>query len=131
VLQLLRGGELRTQSWLDSSDPLLIITTGLYRDKIYRRAYQHPHKPHIQYANRIQAGTVGYQIIENIYTNFNQVLYAIHGIYKNYGRKDAFLRNIPYLGIMGVGFGSALFHATNKYYTQWGPSLPHCKSMHN
>lgn len=55
----------------------------------------------------------------------NLVLYAIHGIYKNWGRKDAFLRNIPYLGIMGVGFGSALFHATNKYYTQWGSSISH------
>ncbi|KFY28983.1 hypothetical protein V493_02621 [Pseudogymnoascus sp. VKM F-4281 (FW-2241)] len=59
----------------------------------------------------------------NTLTNLTYILYAIHGIYKNWGRKDAFLRNIPYLGIMGVGFGSAIFHATNKYYTQWADDL--------
>jgi dihydroceramidase len=47
------------------------------------------------------------------------VLYAIHGIRKNSGRKDAFLRNLPYIGIMGVGVGSFIFHATLKNYTQW------------
>jgi len=50
------------------------------------------------------------------------VLYAYHGIKNNANRKDAVLRNLPYLGIAGVGIGSAIFHATMKYYTQW------CKS---
>ena len=47
------------------------------------------------------------------------VFYALHGIKNNANRKDAVLRNLPYLGIAGVGFGSAIFHATLKNYTQW------------
>jgi len=49
----------------------------------------------------------------------NIVLYAYHGIKNNSNRKDAILRNLPYLGIAGVGIGSAIFHATLKNYTQW------------
>jgi hypothetical membrane protein len=52
------------------------------------------------------------------------VLYAIHGISANTAHKDALLRNLPYLGIMGVGIGSAVFHASMKNYTQW------CMSFH-
>ena len=55
----------------------------------------------------------------------NLVFYAIHGIRNNANRKDAILRNLPYLGIAGVGIGSAIFHATLKNYTQW------CKSALN
>jgi hypothetical protein len=47
------------------------------------------------------------------------VIYAFHGIRNNANRKDAVLRNLPYLGIAAVGFGSAIFHATMKNYTQW------------
>jgi hypothetical protein len=47
------------------------------------------------------------------------VLYAYHGIKSNSNRKDAILRNMPYLGIAGVGIGSTVFHATMKNYTQW------------
>jgi len=51
------------------------------------------------------------------------VLYALHGIRSNSGHKDAFLRNLPYLGIMGVGIGSAIFHSTLNNYTQWCDDL--------
>ena len=47
------------------------------------------------------------------------MIYAYHGIKGNKNRKDAILRNLPYLGIAGVGFGSAIYHATMKNYTQW------------
>jgi hypothetical protein len=47
------------------------------------------------------------------------VFYAFHGIKANSKRHDAFLRNLPYLGIACVGIGSAVFHSTMKNYTQW------------
>ena len=47
------------------------------------------------------------------------VSFAIKGIRKNSGKKDAFMRNLPYVGIASVGIGSAIFHATMKNYTQW------------
>ena len=54
----------------------------------------------------------------------NIVYYAYHGIRANGNRKDAILRNLPYLGIAGVGIGSAIFHATLKNYTQWCKYFP-------
>jgi len=59
----------------------------------------------------------------NTLTNITYLLYAYHGIKNNANRKDAVLRNLPYLGIAGVGIGSAIFHATMKYYTQWCDDL--------
>jgi len=51
------------------------------------------------------------------------VYYAYHGIKSNSNRKDAILRNLPYLGIACVGIGSGIFHASLKNYTQWGDDL--------
>lgn len=51
------------------------------------------------------------------------VFYSCYGIYKNRGHKDAFWRNLPYLGLLGVGLGSTIFHASLKYYTQWCDDL--------
>lgn len=51
------------------------------------------------------------------------VYYAYHGIKGNKNHPDAFLRNLPYLGIAGVGLGSFIFHATMKNYTQWCDDL--------
>lgn len=48
-----------------------------------------------------------------------EVAYAVYGMRMNSGKKDTFLRNLPYLGIMAVGVGSIIFHVTLKYYTQW------------
>lgn len=48
------------------------------------------------------------------------VYYAYKGIQANSNRHDAILRNLPYLGLAGVGILSALFHATCKDWTQWG-----------
>ena len=45
--------------------------------------------------------------------------YAFHGIRSNSNRKDAILRNLPYLGIALVGIGSAVFHSTLINYLQW------------
>lgn len=50
------------------------------------------------------------------------VSYALNGVWKNLNHKDAFLRNLPYLGIASVGIGSIIFHSTNRYFTQWGKS---------
>jgi hypothetical protein len=58
----------------------------------------------------------------------NIVYYAYHGIRANGNRKDAILRNLPYLGIAGVGIGSAIFHATLKNYTQWCKYFPSISS---
>jgi len=59
----------------------------------------------------------------NTLTNVSYLLYAYHGIKNNASRKDAILRNLPYLGLAGVGIGSALFHATLKNHTQWCDDL--------
>ncbi|CZT10101.1 related to YPC1-Alkaline Ceramidase [Rhynchosporium agropyri] len=59
----------------------------------------------------------------NTLTNITYLLYAFHGIRNNANRKDAVLRNLPYLGIAAVGFGSAIFHTTMKNYTQWCDDL--------
>jgi len=59
----------------------------------------------------------------NTLTNLTYLFYAYHGIKSNSDRRDAILRNLPYLGIAGVGFGSAVFHATLKNYTQWADEL--------
>ncbi|PVH85176.1 alkaline phytoceramidase [Cadophora sp. DSE1049] len=59
----------------------------------------------------------------NTLTNVTYLIYAFHGIKNNANRKDAVLRNLPYLGIAAVGFGSAIFHATMKNYTQWCDDL--------
>ncbi|ESZ98467.1 hypothetical protein SBOR_1129 [Sclerotinia borealis F-4128] len=48
------------------------------------------------------------------------IYYAYKGIQANSNRKDAILRNLPYLGLAAVGILSALFHATCKDWTQWG-----------
>jgi dihydroceramidase len=58
----------------------------------------------------------------NITNEISTVYYAYHGIRQNSNHKDAILRNMPYLGIAGVGIGSTIFHATMLNYTQW------CKS---
>ena len=61
------------------------------------------------------------------FTNAFIVSYAVHGIVKNccnsYGTADSISRSIPYFGIMLVGIGSAIFHSTNLYYTQWADDL--------
>lgn len=44
-------------------------------------------------------------------------------IRSNYGTSDRIARSIPYFGIMLVGIGSAIFHSTNLYYTQWADDL--------
>ncbi|KFY13363.1 hypothetical protein V492_03316 [Pseudogymnoascus sp. VKM F-4246] len=93
-----------------------------YRDKPYD-PYWGPTSSKANFCEEDYIVTPYIAELINTLTNLTYILYAIHGIYKNWGRKDAFLRNIPYLGIMGVGFGSALFHATNKYYTQWADDL--------
>lgn len=54
---------------------------------------------------------------------YSQVFYAFYGIRSNWGRKDALLRDLPYFGILCVGLGSIVFHATLKYYTQWCDDL--------
>ncbi|PBP19980.1 hypothetical protein BUE80_DR009213 [Diplocarpon rosae] len=59
----------------------------------------------------------------NTLTNLTYLYYALHGIKNNANRQDAVLRNLPYLGIAGVGLGSAVFHATMKNYTQWCDDL--------
>ncbi|KAL2071737.1 hypothetical protein VTL71DRAFT_12972 [Oculimacula yallundae] len=59
----------------------------------------------------------------NTLTNIMYLVYAFYGIKNNVNRKDAVLRNLPYLGIAAVGFGSAIFHATMKNYTQWCDDL--------
>lgn len=59
----------------------------------------------------------------NTVTNLTYLCYAFYGIRLNTKRHDAFLRNLPYLGIAGVGLGSALFHTTLKNYTQWMDDL--------
>jgi len=59
----------------------------------------------------------------NTVTSITYILYAYRGIKNNADRKDAILRNLPYLGIAGVGIGSAIFHATMKNYTQWCDDL--------
>ncbi|KAH8586692.1 ceramidase-domain-containing protein [Bisporella sp. PMI_857] len=59
----------------------------------------------------------------NTLTSATYVYYAYYSIKQNKNRKDALLRNFPYLGLAGVGFGSAIFHATLKTYTQWGDDL--------
>jgi len=59
----------------------------------------------------------------NTLTNVTYLYYAYHGIKQNANRKDAILRNLPYLGIAGVGFGSGIYHATLKNYTQWCDEL--------
>lgn len=60
-------------------------------------------------------------------TNAATVSYAVHGIVKNcknhYSTSDSIARSIPYFGIMLVGIGSAVFHSTNLYYTQWADDL--------
>ncbi|KAI6711330.1 hypothetical protein JHW43_006160 [Diplocarpon mali] len=61
--------------------------------------------------------------VVNTLTNLTYLYYALHGIKNNANRKDAVLRNLPYLGIAGVGLGSAVFHATMKNYTQWCDDL--------
>jgi len=59
----------------------------------------------------------------NTVTNIVYVSYALNGIWNNLGRKDAFLRNLPYLGIASVGIGSMVFHSTNRFFTQWADDL--------
>ncbi|EPE27582.1 hypothetical protein GLAREA_04373 [Glarea lozoyensis ATCC 20868] len=59
----------------------------------------------------------------NTLTNLIYLFYAYHGIKNNANRKDAILRNLPYLGIACVGIGSGVFHSTLKNYTQWGDDL--------
>ncbi|KAE9378362.1 alkaline phytoceramidase [Stipitochalara longipes BDJ] len=59
----------------------------------------------------------------NTVSNLTYLLYAYHGIKSNANHKDAILRNLPYLGIAGVGIGSSIFHATLKNYTQWCDDL--------
>lgn len=59
----------------------------------------------------------------NTLTNLTYLLYGSYGIYKNRHKPDAFLHSWPYIGIMSVGLGSAIFHATNLYYTQWADDL--------
>jgi len=61
--------------------------------------------------------------VVNTLTNLTYLIYAYHGIKNNVNRKDAILRNLPYLGIAGVGIGSAIFHSTLKNYTQWFDDL--------
>jgi dihydroceramidase len=61
----------------------------------------------------------------NTLTNAVYLFYAYKGLKSNSNRPDAALRNFPYLGIAGVGIGSAVFHATMKNYTQW------CKFLHD
>ncbi|KAG4033793.1 hypothetical protein MFRU_004g02960 [Monilinia fructicola] len=56
----------------------------------------------------------------NTLTNVTYLYYAYKGIQANSNRHDAILRNLPYLGLAGVGILSALFHATCKDWTQWG-----------
>ncbi|APA11615.1 hypothetical protein sscle_08g063850 [Sclerotinia sclerotiorum 1980 UF-70] len=55
----------------------------------------------------------------NTLTNITYLYYAYKGIRANTNRQDAIIRNLPYLGLAGVGILSALFHSTNKYWTQW------------
>ncbi|KAG0652352.1 Alkaline ceramidase YDC1 [Hyphodiscus hymeniophilus] len=55
----------------------------------------------------------------NTLTNVTYLYYAFHGIRSNSNRKDAILRNLPYLGIALVGIGSAVFHSTLINYLQW------------
>ncbi|KAF7898583.1 hypothetical protein EAF00_005029 [Botryotinia globosa] len=55
----------------------------------------------------------------NTLTNITYLYYAYKGIRANSNRQDAILRNLPYLGLAAVGILSALFHATNKDWTQW------------
>ncbi|EDO02588.1 hypothetical protein SS1G_05065 [Sclerotinia sclerotiorum 1980 UF-70] len=53
-------------------------------------------------------------------TSYTSIIYyAYKGIRANTNRQDAIIRNLPYLGLAGVGILSALFHSTNKYWTQW------------
>lgn len=59
----------------------------------------------------------------NTLTNLVYIYYAYHGVKSNSNRKDAILRNLPYLGIAAVGLGSGIFHATLKNYTQWCDDL--------
>lgn len=38
--------------------------------------------------------------------------------------------NLPYWGLMGIGFFSGLYHATMKYHTQMGMSLSNPRKVH-
>jgi dihydroceramidase len=59
----------------------------------------------------------------NTLTNITYLLYAFHGVRSNSKRPDAFLRNLPYFGLAGVGIGSIIFHSSLKFYTQWADEL--------
>ena len=84
--------------------------------KLQRNATNYQWHCHVLYNTR-----PGSKPLSRKFTNIMLwiVYYAYHGIKQNSNRKDAILRNFPYLGIAGVGFGSAIFHATLKNHTQW------------
>lgn len=91
---------------------------------------QTPHQPywgpansHINFCEEDYIVTSYIAEFINTLTNVTYLIYAYHGIKGNKNRKDAILRNLPYLGIAGVGFGSAIYHATMKNYTQWCDDL--------
>lgn len=88
------------------------FTTGLYHNSIHCRVYQYSNKSYLRY------GTLHLDHVIRLLTR-RLVIYGIYGIKANWGRKDAVLRDLPYLGLMSVGIGSTIFHASLKYYTQW------------
>ena len=52
-------------------------------------------------------------------TLISPVYLGYRGLMNNWSREDrSFLAALPYFGIIGVGVGSALFHASLKYYMQ-------------
>ncbi|KAH8820801.1 ceramidase [Xylogone sp. PMI_703] len=61
--------------------------------------------------------------VVNTFTNIVYCYYAYRGMKLNSNRPDAFMRNLSYLGLATVGFGSIIYHATLKYYTQWFDDL--------
>lgn len=125
--------------YLSTNRQVLTSGTGQHHHHPYCRVHQHPDQHYLSYVclpskirrSSISFAGLGHHVkISKAATSWNCgiqadgfkseiVFYAYHGIRANANRRDAALRNLPYLGIAGVGIGSAVFHSTLKNYTQW------------